>query len=77
MSAYDPWTTPHMRAERALYEAAVHMQFNRIAKAREKLHEALVHFRELTEAINREEADAAEIEHRRQEWMQRTGEPGA
>lgn len=70
------WTTPHMRAERALLAAGEHLTFRRIPEAKVKLNEMMEHVRELVAQIEREEAEAAEIEHRRHEWMRRTGEPG-
>ena len=47
MSQIVSWSTPCLRAERALAAAGEHLTFDRRAEARAKLHELLGHVRDL------------------------------
>jgi hypothetical protein len=55
------WTTPHMRADKALRAVAEHMEFKRFPEARAALAEALKMQRELMRCIDKAEAEAAKV----------------
>jgi hypothetical protein len=58
------WTTPCMRAEKALAAAGEHLTFNRRAEARDKIHETLLHLRDLIAQVEREELASLEVRRR-------------
>ena len=69
-----PWTTPHMRAERAWKDVGEHLTFKRREEARKKMRETLFYLHELIRCVEREEIAEEEIKFKQAEFDRLMGE---